>query len=173
MSLNIVITGPESAGKTELAVILSKKIGLPLVTEIARDYLSQRMGSYLPSDLLSISELQCRQESVMRVDSGFVADTDHQVLSIWWQEKYGPLPHRLSELYRNQGERFYLLCFPDLPWQRDPLRENEHDRKRLFDLYVRDLEGRKLPYAIVKGIGEERTRLAVQAITGYKESSIC
>ena len=78
MSLNIVITGPESAGKTELAVILSKKIGLPLVTEIARDYLSQRMGSYLPSDLLSISELQYRQESVMRVDRGFVADTDHQ-----------------------------------------------------------------------------------------------
>ena len=168
MSLSIVVTGPESTGKTELAVMLSKKIGLPLVTEVARDYLLERMGRYLPSDLLSISELQYRQESDMRFDKGFVADTDQQVLSIWWQEKYGPLPHRLSELYRKQGKRFYLLCFPDLPWQQDSLRENEHDRQRLFELYVRDLESRNLPYAVVKGIGEERTQLAVQAITGYK-----
>ena len=173
MSLNIVVTGPESTGKTQLAVILSEKLGLPLITEVAREYLLDRLGGYLPSDLLTISELQYREEAVKHDDNGFVADTDHQVLSIWWQEKYGPLPRRLTELYRTQGERFYLLCFPDLPWQPDPLRENERDRQRLFDIYVEDLESRNLPYAVVKGAGEKRTLSAIQAITVYKESSIC
>ncbi len=167
----MVITGPESCGKTQLAKIISEKLAIPIVNEVAREYLSERRGDYLPSDLLAIAELQTYQESVTHQEKGFVADTDQQVLAVWWQEKYGPLPRYLTELYRSQSARFYLLCCPDLPWQPDVLRENEHDRQRLFGIYLNDLEKRKLPYQIIKGLGEARTQSALQAIANYKESS--
>ena len=172
MTINVVLTGPESTGKTFLTNSLSKTFNIPIVSEIARDYLSGIKRQYLPSDLLTIAERQHQEELLIKISKGFVADTDQQVLSIWWQEKYGPLPDRLVNLYEAQCERFYLLCYPDVPWEQDPLRENEHDRQRIFNLYKLDLEKRDLPHKVIKGSGKERTELAIQAICSYKDAKI-
>ena len=53
----VVITGPESSGKTTLARQLAERWKAPLVKEVARDYL-QGKGSYQKSDLLKIAKLQ-------------------------------------------------------------------------------------------------------------------
>jgi nicotinamide riboside kinase len=56
------------------------------------------------------------------------------------------------------------LCKPDIAWQADPLRENAHDRARLFDLYQADLTARRLPYSEISGHGEERLARAISAV---------
>ena len=172
METRIVLTGPESCGKTELANKLSEQLSVPCVPEMARDYLLQKKDNYLPSDLLKIADLQYKKEEEIRRMSDYVADTDQQVLSIWWQEKFGPTPRFICDLYKKQSRGLYLLCYPDLSWESDPLRENENDRLRLFGVYLKDLRKRELSFRIIKGTGEERLNNAINSIEDYRASTL-
>jgi len=51
----LVITGPESSGKTTLATQLANYWKTPLVTEASRDYLNGK-DSYQQHDLLKIAK---------------------------------------------------------------------------------------------------------------------
>ena len=64
----VVVTGPESCGKTTLARQLADRWEAPLVNEAARDYLKNK-DSYQESDLLKIAKLQnaMEQEKVWKV----------------------------------------------------------------------------------------------------------
>ena len=157
-----VLTGPESSAKTTLAQDLSRHFNVPWIEEASRAYLQNRPG-YGPTDLLQIAELQMAAELSVSAEFLF-ADTDLQVVHIWWQEKFGPAPRWLSDAYKSQRRRHYLLCRPDLPWQPDPLRENPQDRERLFGLYRADLEARQLPFSEIAGQHEERLQCAINAV---------
>jgi len=163
-----VVTGPESSGKTTLATELSVHFSMPLVAEQARAYLSEKPG-YLPSDLLHLAQLQMTAEQLhaeecTKPQSLVFADTDLQVLYIWWRELFATVPRSLVDAYHQQSQRCYLLCEPDLIWEADPLRENRYDRDRLYELYRTDLDRRNLPYSVIRGTGEERLNAALLAI---------
>ena len=53
--MRVVITGPESSGKSVLAGELAAFFGAPLVQEYARTYLEQRQGAYVQDDLLAVA----------------------------------------------------------------------------------------------------------------------
>ena len=159
----IVLTGPESSGKTQLAEALSRQLNLPVVREHARSFL-QPGASYTheqPSDLIQLLELQTRSEEGAH---SLILDTDVLSLIIWWREKYGPVPEIFQHTMRTQLPRHYLLCAPDLVWQPDPLRENPHDRERLFALYERELTLRGLSFDVVLGVGQSRIDSALAAL---------
>lgn len=63
----------------------------------------------------------------------------------------------------------YLLCNTDLPWEADPLRENPDDRDKLLMMYKYELESRNLPYALISGTGDARSKMAIEAIAQYFE----
>lgn len=166
----VVLTGPESCGKTTLARILAESFDAGLVAEQARDYLDQQglVGRYQPSDLLKIAECQSAAEAHASVEQKItVCDTDHQVVSIWWSERFGPVPNTLSERYKTDSNRFYLLCRPDLPWQIDAQRENAKDRKRLYQIYRTDLVNRNLQFAEVDGLDHKRTAQAIASVRSF------
>lgn len=153
----LVLTGPESTGKSTLAAQLADLFSAELVPEIARRYLSPRID-YRPEDVLRISALQHEAETqALRLGRTVVCDTDQQVLNIWWAERYGPTPRTLQQRYQLQSKRCYLLCKPDIAWQPDPQREHPTERERLYALYLADLRARGLQFAVVGGEG--RTRL--------------
>ena len=160
----VVCTGPESSGKSTLARTLAARYGGAMVAEQAREYLQHT--NYLPTDLLAIAELQRDAERRQLGARWCCADTDLQVIYLWWQERFGPAPGALAEAYAAQAPRHYLLCRPDLEWHPDPLRQNPDDRDRLFELYRQDLDARDLPYTIVEGQGEAR-EVAVHAALSH------
>ena len=47
-------------------------------------------------------------------------------------------------------ERFYLLCKPDIKWEKDPLREHPKNRMELFQLYKKELENLNHKYYILE-----------------------
>ena len=166
-----VLTGPESCGKTTLAQTLSKRLGWPVLPELARGYLTQRAIDtaqeayrYRPSDLIALVQAQKDLENRTRAGDHCIADTDLLTLTIWWQEKYGPVPALFNEAWLGQAPRFYLLCRPDLPWETDPLRENQHDRERLFGLYEQQLRRRGCRYEMCDGSGSARAENALAVI---------
>ena len=46
---------------------------------------------------------------------------------------------------------YYLLCYPDIPWEYDPQRENPNDRVELFEIYRAKIVSLGVDYQIVKG----------------------
>lgn len=160
----IVLTGPESCGKSTLAHELAATLSAGLVEELARNFLNTcgKVGRYQPSDLLRIASFQnAVEQSVLLTQNVTVCDTDLQVLAIWWAERFGPIPSSLVKRYGTSSARFYLLCRPDLPWEADPQREHPEDRERLYELYKSDLESRNLEFAEVEGSGSNRTTNAL------------
>ena len=164
----IAITGPESSGKTTLARALAAHFGVPWVPEFARDYLAELDRPYVEEDLLRIAEgqLEAEQRIASERPSMLVCDTDLLVVRIWSQEKFGRVDPRLEAMVREAEYHRTLLCRPDLPWEPDPLRENPHDRDRLFGLYEQELNALGRTYAVIQGERMERLHRAVHAVVG-------
>ena len=147
----IAVTGPESSGKTSLAERLAQEFGLAFVPEYAREYLIQRDGKHTQSDLVQIAEGQVKLWSEAKSARGFVADTEMLVMKIWSDFKYGETDPVILSLLQKQHFDHYFLCYPDIPWEEDPLREHPEQRLELFELYLKELQDRKLPFTILKG----------------------
>ncbi len=160
--LKIAIVGPESSGKTTLCQALAAHFAAPWVPEFAREYLEARGGRYAQAELLSIAEGQCAGEDLaMRLGAPLViCDTDMITIRIWSEEKFGGCDARLIALTENRHYDHWLLCRPDFPWEPDPLRENPHDRDRLFVVYEKMLNELGKPYTIIEGDRAQRMRQA-------------
>ncbi|HMC96451.1 MAG TPA: ATP-binding protein [Flavobacteriales bacterium] len=157
----IVITGPESSGKTTLALGLAHALHGSYVIEVAREYLDALGRPYEEKDLLAIAREQLEREEVIARDTDtgglLVCDTDLITIRIWSEEKYGRCDPWIIEQTVRRPYDLWLLCSPDMPWEPDPLRENPDDRDRLFDVYERTLRALGKPYRVM--IGDPATRL--------------
>ena len=93
-----------------------------------------------------------------------VCDTDMITVRIWSEEKYGRCDPWIMQQSEERHYDLWLLCKPDMPWQADPLRENPHDRDRLFGVYEGMLKWLEKPYVIMQGDREHRLADASKAI---------
>ncbi len=167
----VVITGPESSGKTTLCEALAAHYGVPCVPEYARQYLQEHGPGYRQADLLTIARGQIRLEeaTLARQPRLLLCDTSLEVIRIWWEWRYGPCPTWLLEQSRQRLPDLYLLLSPDIPWQPDPLRENPHDRQALFARYQNLLDEYQVPYVVVQGSMARRQKTAIETIDKMME----
>ena len=146
--LKIIVTGPESSGKTTLCKAISEHYNLPFTKEFAREYLTDLGKNYLQEDLLKIAVGQLKSEQNTQL-----LDTDLITIKIWSEYKYGNCDKWILEQIEKQKteKRFYLLCTPDIPWEADPQRENPISRDELFEIYKTELKRFGHQYIVVKG----------------------
>lgn len=172
-----ILTGPESSGKSTLASQLCDCLQAPLVPEISREYLSQKLAensefSYREDDLLAIAKQQNAQEETLLAYQPeiVICDTDLLVIIIWSEVKYGRCEQWVIEAFENSlttsNPRHYFLCDWNISWQDDPLRETPNDREHLFELYRQKLTDYKLAYTLIKGDQQQRLRQALSYIQG-------
>lgn len=155
-SLLICLTGAECTGKTTLARMLADTLDVPVVPEVAREYLAG-MSGYGRDDVLAIARAQEAAERAALNDAPLVvADTDLTVIQVWWEEKYGDLDPWIAQALDRRSERRYLVPRPDIPWVPDPMRESPHDRERLHERYLAILRMGGFPYHEVAGHGSTR-----------------
>ena len=170
----LVTTGPESCGKTSLALELGARLQCPVIPEVARDYLQQKLlqdpaFSYRAEDLLEIARqhLECEATLLARRPERLVLDTDLRVILVWHQVRFGEGNKELERMFARSlqaAPRLFLLCSPDLPWEPDPLRENPADRRELFKLYRQQLDQLALPYHVIEGFGAARVERTLKLI---------
>jgi len=146
----IIVTGPESSGKTTLCKNLSEHFKIPFAKEYARIFLDELDRNYTQSDLLKIAGGQLQSELNYQL-----LDTDLITIKIWSNYKYGSWDKWIIEQIERQKseKRFYLLCTPDIPWQADKQRESPKDREKLFEIYKTELEKLGHDYFVVEGKG--------------------
>ncbi|MDA9325540.1 ATP-binding protein [Flavobacteriales bacterium] len=160
----IIITGPESSGKTTLSNALKKYFNTFLVTEYSREYIDQLNSKYNYEDLLKIAKQQLKNEDNTQLTTPIICDTDLITIKIWSEYKYSKCDSWiLQHIKKQQNEsRFYLLCKPDIKWKYDPQRENQFDRKVVFDIYKKELEALNHQYFVIDN--GDRLKKAINAI---------
>lgn len=166
MAIRIAITGPESTGKSWLAESLAKAYQTSWVPEYAREYLKKLNRPYSYDDILAISrgQMEAEDSALQSANKFLFSDTECMVTKIWCDVKFERCHPWIIEQIVQRPYDLYLLCDIDLPWQPDPQREHPHLRNYLFNLYYAELNGRNLPFGIVKGNGEARLKCALDII---------
>jgi NadR type nicotinamide-nucleotide adenylyltransferase len=162
----VVITGPESTGKSWLAKNLAKHYDTVWVPEYARDYIASLKREYTQNDILYIAQQQLKleQEQAQKANGLLFCDTSMLVTKIWSDFVFGSCPDWIEQQLDNHIYDLYLLCYIDTPWEEDPLREHPNKRKTLFSIYENELKQRDFPFEIITGLDTQRLNNAVHAI---------
>ncbi len=163
----IVITGPESTGKTTLTRQLGQHFQTVSVAEYARDYVEKLKRPYNYNDVLHIADKQREQfyADYEEAKTFLFFDTYLIITKVWFNELYSRCPQWINEEIAKNKVDLYLICDTDLPWVPDSVRENPGKaRKNLFEKYLYELEYFHCRYRIVTGKGNDRFQNALSYI---------
>jgi len=164
--VRIVLTGPESSGKSALTTWLAATLGVACADEYARSHLEQHGPAYDYPMLLELSRLHLKHQAACVPGNAPVGilDTDLLNYQVWCEVVYGTCHPEILAAIEQESHHRYLLCYPDLPWEPDPLREHPDAREMLFDRHWDAIAQRGRPYRIVRGIGSAREQAALAAV---------
>jgi len=154
----IILTGPESTGKTTLARQLAVHFQTVWIPEYARMYINDLKRPYQQEDLLAIAKGQLEMENyLLQYANDYVfCDTSFLVLKVWSEFKYGSCdPWILKQLEKRKYD-CYILCDIDVPWEFDTQRENPKERKVILKKYEQELLFYQKKYFRIKGTKKER-----------------
>jgi NadR type nicotinamide-nucleotide adenylyltransferase len=171
MSINrVVITGPESTGKTSLAVQLASHFKTVWIPEYARDYITSLGRKYNFSDVEHIAREQVRREKNFRSQAnGFLFyDTYLVVTKVWFKVLYGHYPLWIDNAIQDSLIDLFLVCDTDIPWIPDPVRENGGEmRGRLLAMYQDEITSLGIPWKMVSGIDDQRLCSAINILRNH------
>ena len=180
MAHKIAIIGPESSGKSVLAQQLAVHFNEPLVKEYAREHLEKNGTFYEKVDLDFFAKKQRLQAefdnyrkqiekenaALNNANQFLFCDTNTLSIKVWSLYKYGTCSHYLQTQTENSIYDKSLLLYPDLPYQDDPLREDQplKNRLELFDLFEQELKKANATYSIIKGLEKDRLDNAIKSL---------
>ncbi len=154
----IILTGPESTGKSTLAKQLAREYNTVWVPEFARTYLEGLKRPYREDDLLKIAKGQRDLESFFYKKSNqyLFCDTSMLVMKIWSEYRFGKCHPWILEELEKEKNTIYILCGTDIPWEYDEQRENPNDRNDLYKRYLAELKFYQKEFIEVTGNQEVR-----------------
>lgn len=168
----IVLIGPESTGKTELAEFLAKKFNTIYVPEYAREYVEKLENKYTFNDVEKIARKQVELENELekKANSILFYDTFLIITKVWFQVVFNKVPVWIEQKIKSSKIDLFLLCNTELPWIKDNVRENGGEmREKLFSTYRQELENYGFKYTIINGVGNNRYNNALSLVNDFLE----
>lgn len=165
----IVVTGPESTGKTLISAYLAEQMNCPWVPEYARDYIGSLQRPYTYEDLIHISDTQVKTFNTISQNkpSFLILDTWLIITKIWFLEVYGKYPPIIDKEIASHKIDLYIVCKPDIPWIPDPLRENGGiKRDYLMSRYLEEIRKTGSNFTEIGGKANLRYTNAMKAVKG-------
>jgi NadR type nicotinamide-nucleotide adenylyltransferase len=162
----VCVFGPESTGKSTLALALAEHFGTVAVPEYAKTYIEQTGREIDDQDMLAIARGQCALEDATARDANRVlfCDSDLVTSIIWSGRLVGSVPAWLRTEADRRSYDLYLLTHYDVPWVDDVHRYIPAESPAFFDRCLLELESRMRRYEQIKGSWDERFALAVAAV---------
>ena len=162
----LVLTGPESVGKSWLADRLLRTFGGVLVGEHVRDYIEQTQRDTTLADIPIIARGQLAQEDAARAMAPHLLILDTHLLSnmLWSRTLFGECPAWLEDELLKRTYHQHLLLSPEgAEWHADGQRcqPDLGERMAFFEGCRSWLQRCGQPFVEVRGDWSERERLAV------------
>lgn len=169
----IVITGPESSGKTGLTKELAGYFNTIYYSEYAREYVENLTRKYTYNDVVLIAQHQKKELLITdfkNANKFIFYDTGLIITKVWFEYVFNKVPDFLLKALEEIKIDLYLLCYPDLLWEPDNVRENcGKIRFDLFEKYKQEIEKYKINYFIIRNKGKQRFLSAKE----YLSSAYC
>ncbi len=167
MTTRVVLTGPESTGKTTLAAELGRHFGAPVVPEFVRAFAEAKGGPIAWEDHGAIVRGQMALEDAALAGHPplVICDTDLVSTVVYCAHYFGRCPPWIEAAVRERLADRYLLCGIDLPWVPDGVRDRPEAREALEAEFTAALERLGAAWVRIAGTGPSRLDAAIAAIT--------
>jgi len=167
--IKIVLTGPESTGKSTIAKKLAEHFNTVWVREYLREFASEKYSRneeliYSDNHLITQGQTRLENEAYKKANKFLFCDTDILQTVIYSHEYYGKVQKELEDKLISENNTFYLLLNLDVEWEYDELRDKPNDRKRMFDIFENALIKYKKKYIILKGKNDFRLENAIKEV---------
>jgi HTH-type transcriptional regulator, transcriptional repressor of NAD biosynthesis genes len=161
----VALLGPESSGKTTLAVALAHALETRYAAEYGRELWVQREGRFDEACLLTIAREQVRREESLLCDCRdvLVCDTSPLTTVLYSQLLFGRVAADLEELAARQYE-LTVYCEPDFGFVQDGTRAGEDFQRRQDALGRAELQRRNIDVLVVRGSVEQRITQVLEAL---------
>jgi HTH-type transcriptional regulator, transcriptional repressor of NAD biosynthesis genes len=147
----VCLYGPESTGKSTLAMGLAKHYQTEFVPEVSREMITS--NDFTIEDITAIGKAQTERIHVKLKTANriLLCDTDLITTQIYSQKYLNTVPTVLYELEKEIHYDQYFLMDIDVPWVADGLRDLGNQRQEMFDAFKLELEKRNLEYTLISG----------------------
>ncbi|MCU0070373.1 AAA family ATPase [Pseudomonas koreensis] len=165
----IVLTGPESTGKSWLAAAIQQQFGGLRVDEYVRWFIEQNPRDTCLADIPEIARGQLRWEDAARAQQPRLLILDTHLLSniLWSQTLFGDCPPWLeTELLARRYDLHLLLSPEQIEWTDDGQRcqPDLSERRSFYNATRAWLETHGQPLQIIQGNWGERHQQAFDAV---------
>jgi len=167
--LKILITGPESTGKTTISKYISTQLDATYIPEFARIYLEKNGPCYVEQDLSYFAKEHLSIYTNQNDARLIVFDTSLIDIVVWSLYKYGRCDPWIIDQTKSLHFDLIFLTTPAVAWTEDALRENENNREELYALFKQQLNLVDLPYTILHADEHKRERQVIKIINNHKD----
>jgi nicotinamide riboside kinase len=168
--IKIAMFGPESTGKTTLAIQLADHYKTAWVPEFARDYLQEKWDkSQLicdVNDMLPIAYGQTKFEnySLSIANKYLFCDTNLLVTKVFSEVYYNYCDPLLDKAAQEHEYDLFFLTDIDVPWEKDDLRDKAEGRDAVFAVFKKSLIENHKPFITLSGDKNLRLEKAIAIV---------
>ena len=165
----VVLSGPESSGKSRLTAWLQQQFSAVRVDEYVRTFISQKQRDTCYSDISLIAAIQFAQELAARAQQPKLLLLDTHLLSnmLWSRTLFDDCPAWIEAALLGEHYDLTLLLSPQgLPWQADGMRCQPQlaERQQFFQQAKDWLVSHGQPYQVLTGDWPQRQQQALRAV---------
>ncbi|MCI4444334.1 MAG: DUF4301 family protein, partial [Lentimicrobium sp.] len=155
--IRIALFGPESTGKTTLAIQLAEHFNTAWVPEFARDYLQEKWDNTSQicdvDDMLPIAYGQTKLENdaLSSANKFLFCDTNLLVTKVFSEVYYNFCDPKLDKAALEHEYDLFFLTDIDVPWEKDDLRDKAEGRESVFAVFKQTLIDNNKPFITLSG----------------------
>ena len=168
--IKIALFGPESTGKTTLAIQLAEYFKTAWVPEFARDYLQEKWDQTGlicdVNDMLPIAygQMKLENNSLSIANQYLFCDTNLMVTKVFSEVYYGFCNPLLDKAALDHEYDLFFLTDIDVPWEKDDLRDMPEGRESVFAVFKQTLIDNNKPFIRLSGNKDSRLCNAISII---------